>query len=38
VAVAVSAVVERRNQTIVGAVRCMRKAMSMPAQFWGEAC
>ena len=30
-------VVERRNQTVVGATRCMLKAMSMPAEFWGEA-
>uniref|UniRef100_A0ACD5U8P7 Uncharacterized protein n=1 Tax=Avena sativa TaxID=4498 RepID=A0ACD5U8P7_AVESA len=30
-------VVERRNQTIVGATRCMLKAMNVPAEFWGEA-
>jgi transposase InsO family protein len=26
-------VVERRNQTVVGATRCMLKAMNMPAEF-----
>jgi transposase InsO family protein len=30
-------VVERRNQTVVGAIRCMLKAMGVPAKFWGEA-
>jgi hypothetical protein len=30
-------VVERRNQTVVGARRSMLKAMSVPAEFWGEA-
>lgn len=29
-------VVERRNQTIVGATRSMLKAMSVPAEFWRE--
>jgi transposase InsO family protein len=30
-------VVERRNQTIIGATRSMLKAMHVPAEFWGEA-
>jgi transposase InsO family protein len=30
-------VMECRNQTIVGMVRSMLKAMNMPARFWGEA-
>ena len=30
-------VVERRNQTVLGMVRSMLKAMRMPGWFWGEA-
>ena len=30
-------VVERRNQFVVEMARCMLKAMSVPARFWGEA-
>jgi len=30
-------VVERRNQTVVGATRSMLKAMGVPAEFWEEA-
>ncbi|WVZ61704.1 hypothetical protein U9M48_011534 [Paspalum notatum var. saurae] len=30
-------VVERRNQTLVGMVRCMLKAKGLPGMFWGEA-
>jgi hypothetical protein len=30
-------VVERQNQTIMGAVRCMLKAKNLPGLFWGEA-
>jgi hypothetical protein len=30
-------VVERRNQSVLGMVRSMLKAMSMPSWFWGEA-
>ena len=30
-------VVERRNQSVVEMARCMLKAMSVPARFWGEA-
>jgi hypothetical protein len=30
-------VIERRNQTVVGAARCMLKAKSLPDTFWGEA-
>jgi hypothetical protein len=30
-------VVERRNQTIIGATRSMLKAANMPRRFWGEA-
>jgi transposase InsO family protein len=30
-------VVERRNQTVVGAARCMLKAKGLPGTFWGEA-
>jgi hypothetical protein len=30
-------VVERRNQTLVGAARSMLKAKSLPGWFWGEA-
>jgi transposase InsO family protein len=30
-------VVERRNQTVVGAARCMLKAKSLPDTFWEEA-
>jgi transposase InsO family protein len=30
-------VVERRNQTVLGMVRSMLKAMCMPGHFWGEA-
>ena len=29
--------VELCNQTVVGMVRSMMKAKSMPARFWGEA-
>jgi hypothetical protein len=30
-------IVERRNQSVMGMARSMRKAMSMPSWFWGEA-
>jgi Reverse transcriptase (RNA-dependent DNA polymerase)/Integrase core domain/GAG-pre-integrase domain len=30
-------VVERRNQTVLGMVRCMLKNKCVPAEFWGEA-
>jgi hypothetical protein len=30
-------VVEHRNQTIMGAARCMLKAKNLPDMFWGEA-
>jgi transposase InsO family protein len=30
-------VVERRNQTVMGAARCMLKAKKLPGMFWGEA-
>lgn len=30
-------VVERRNQTVIGMVRCMLKQTKVPQRFWGEA-
>jgi hypothetical protein len=30
-------VVERRNQTVMVAARCMMKAKKLPSMFWGEA-